>query len=379
MANLELFVLVYFVFLIKRTNFAVVIELEKHIEILLLTNDCVIVPGLGGFTASHVPARYDNNDNLYIPPSRTLGFNSKLNINDSLLVQSYSEAYDISFPEAFNRLENEITELRQHVYNEGSYELNDIGTLYLNDDGNIEFNPCEAGLLTPYLYSLSSFEVKRLSSVTGKEEPETKHVVKAANKLQNNRGKDKAEPQSRTNEEKIVGRPLRRNYILLRNIAAIIVLIISFLIFSEPVNDKGSMTRMSNFDTGIVHNLINNGYKNVTSGNNFQIKSIHNKKDEIVETIVEQGENQSVEQQDAVEASPYFCIVLASKVSKKNADSYVSKLEACGFDKAEVLAEKGKALKVVYGHYKTKSEAYNVLNDLKGNEPFYDAWVYQAM
>ncbi|MQO83477.1 SPOR domain-containing protein, partial [Prevotella copri] len=34
-------------------------RLERHIEILLLSNDCVIVPGFGGFMAHHVDARYD--------------------------------------------------------------------------------------------------------------------------------------------------------------------------------------------------------------------------------------------------------------------------------------------------------------------------------
>ena len=38
------------------------IELERHIEILLLSNDCVIVPNFGGFMAHHVDARYDDED-----------------------------------------------------------------------------------------------------------------------------------------------------------------------------------------------------------------------------------------------------------------------------------------------------------------------------
>ena len=38
------------------------IEIQRHIEILLLDNDCVIVPGFGGFMAHHVAARYDEND-----------------------------------------------------------------------------------------------------------------------------------------------------------------------------------------------------------------------------------------------------------------------------------------------------------------------------
>lgn len=64
-------------------------KLDRHIEILLLENDCVIVPGLGGFVAHHAEASYDENDALFLPPYRTLGFNPVLQMNDSLLVQSY--------------------------------------------------------------------------------------------------------------------------------------------------------------------------------------------------------------------------------------------------------------------------------------------------
>ena len=62
------------------------IELERHIEILLLNNDCVIVPGLGGFVAHHVDACYDDVENRFFPPMRTVGFNPKLDMNDSLLI-----------------------------------------------------------------------------------------------------------------------------------------------------------------------------------------------------------------------------------------------------------------------------------------------------
>ena len=99
------------------------IELERHIEILLLSNDCVIVPGFGGFMAHHVDARYDEQENLFLPPQRTIGFNPQLTLNDSLLAQSYIEAYDISYPEALRRIEDEVRELRQHIECNGSYEL----------------------------------------------------------------------------------------------------------------------------------------------------------------------------------------------------------------------------------------------------------------
>ena len=353
------------------------IELDKHIEILLLTNDCVIVPGLGGFTAGHVPARYDKKDCLFLPPSRTLGFNSKLNINDSLLVQSYSETYDISFPEAFNRLEEEVTELKQHVYNEGAYELNDIGTLYLNNEGNIEFTPCEAGLLTPYLYSLSSFEINTLISNAEIEHTEIK-TSKADVQKHPKPGISIKNEKIVDDKETVGNKPTKRKFILLRNAAAVILLIISFLILSEPVTDKSCMTRMSNFDTGIVHNLINNGYKNITSRKVVKLKGIESKKAD-TKAAENKDEEKVVENKATINQTPYFSIVLASKITRKNAENFVNKLKASGFDQACVLTEAGKSIKVVYGHYKTQQDAYNALNDLKGNETFNDAWIYKIM
>ena len=143
-------------------TFAVVIELQRHIEILLLDNDCVIVPDFGGFVAHHVASRYDEEDHMLLPPMRTLGFNPQLRINDSLLVQSYINALDISYPEALRRIESEVNEMKQVLSEQGYFILEDIGTLHVNSDGNIQFEPCEAGILSPEFYGLSACEFPTL-------------------------------------------------------------------------------------------------------------------------------------------------------------------------------------------------------------------------
>ena len=122
------------------------IELNRHIEVLLLENDCVIVPDFGGFMAHHVDARYDEADGSFIPPIRTIGFNPQLKINDSVLIHSYIEAYSLSYPEALTRVEAEVNELKTKLYEQGSYELTNVGLLSINVDGNIEFTPNEAGI-----------------------------------------------------------------------------------------------------------------------------------------------------------------------------------------------------------------------------------------
>jgi len=124
------------------------IELSKHIECLLLRHNCVIVPGLGGFVTQYVPARYVAEEELFFPPFRSVGFNPRLTLNDGLLVQSYMQAYDTSYPETQHIVENAVAEVRAELQERGSFTFNGIGTLSLDAAGNYDFVPCEAGVLS---------------------------------------------------------------------------------------------------------------------------------------------------------------------------------------------------------------------------------------
>ena len=139
------------------------IELTKHIEILLLENDCVIVPGLGGFIAYHQPAHYEEDEGLFIPPTRTVGFNPQLTMNDGLLVQAYMQTYHTDFPDASRKLSKKVCELKEILYNEGIMVMSGIGTLHYNIYNNYEFHPLQNGILSPELYALGAFSMTPLS------------------------------------------------------------------------------------------------------------------------------------------------------------------------------------------------------------------------
>lgn len=138
-------------------------ELAKHIEVLLLENDCVIVPGLGGFIAHYRSSFYDKETREFCPPSRTIGFNPKLVMNDGLLVQSYMQAYNTDFPDATRKIEQVVEALKEQLYQEGHVLLNQVGTLYYNINGIYEFEPIENGFFTPSLYGLSKFTLPKRS------------------------------------------------------------------------------------------------------------------------------------------------------------------------------------------------------------------------
>ena len=357
-------------------------ELAKHIEILLLWNDCVIVPGLGGFTASHIPARYDKADGMFIPPLRTLGFNHKLNVNDSLLAQSYTETYDISYPEALKRIAEEVDELKQHISNNGTYTLNDIGTLHLTDNGIIGFTPCEAGVLTPDLYSLSSFEMKKpgentisANKDTRKTTTETKQAATVKAEIA-----PLTQPEDRpaTKQPKTVfdgDKTISIKLSVLRNAAAVIIAIIGFFLLSSPLNNSRNTVQMSQAEYGLMSKLVNSYNNNTTKAPVTLLSKAADTKKAPTKVNVDTEKTEPL-QPKAVES--YFCIVLASRVATKNAKEFVSKLARNGYADAHVLTEKSHSTKVIYGNYKTRTEAYNALNDLGGSEIFQDAWVYQV-
>ena len=87
------------------------IALVRHIESLLLKHDCVIVPDFGGFVTQQVAARFVEDEGLFLPPYRSVGFNGCLKLNDGLLAQSYMNAYGIGYLEALQQIAAAVAEV----------------------------------------------------------------------------------------------------------------------------------------------------------------------------------------------------------------------------------------------------------------------------
>lgn len=372
------------------SNFAVVIELERHIEILLLDNDCVIVPGLGGFTAHHVEARYDESDDVFLPPLRTLGFNPQLKINDSLLVQSYVEAYDISYPEALRRIEGEVEELRQRLGNDGYYEMTDIGVLEVNEDGNVVFTPCEAGILTPGLYGLSSFEMQPLAAEVAEEtsenvrKPQNANVVPLTTKIFDQSAASAQTSDGNASDESIEDEEAEKTICIkvswLRNAgiasAAAIVLMLVFLPISHPGFKN---VNIGDFNGTSFFSKLMPKDSQMNKINISEIKTSTKVADKVVtkDTVKDTVKNVVKDTDSAIQPkvkADTFCIVLASCIPQKNAERYVEELHKNGFDKAYTMVN-NKMVRVIYGNYFSENDAYNDLQQIRSNDEFAQAWI----
>ena len=77
-------------------------DIAAFIRELLFGNDCVIIPGFGGFIGNYSQAHIDNNTGTFYPPVRQISYNRNLSHNDGLLVGMISGSSNISYGDAIN-------------------------------------------------------------------------------------------------------------------------------------------------------------------------------------------------------------------------------------------------------------------------------------
>ena len=334
-------------------------ELVKHIEILLLSKDCVIVPNFGGFVAHHITAHYEEGDCLYYPPLRTVGFNPQLKLNDSLLAQSYVDAYELSYPDALNRIEKEVNEMRQKLENDGFLEMEGLGSFTINKDGMPEFEPCLAGLLTPNLYGLSTYEItslqQNIANVEDKQPIETLVPTEQSTK----------------------SRFINMNWV--RNAAVACAVVFAFFMIPQLKMNQNDATGSINTSllSRVMPKDVVNGTPDLSSANLSQSVSECSMGLIDMPSFVKNTGKPDLLFVSEDSSKPYYSIILASHVTINNAVEFVNQLHSLGYQDAKILT-KG-ATKVLYGQFDTKEEAYNVLIPLKDSDSnFADAWVMKV-
>jgi nucleoid DNA-binding protein len=144
-------------------------NLARHIELLLHDNDCVILPGFGGFIAHDVPAYYVSEEGLYYPPSRSISFNATITMNDGLLAQSYMKSYQVDYARANYMIDVAIEQLTDTLDEEGTVTLSHIGTLTQDINQSLQFIPVQGGIASPSHFGLGSFIIRELRQIISTE------------------------------------------------------------------------------------------------------------------------------------------------------------------------------------------------------------------
>ena len=323
-------------------------ELVKHIEILLLDHDCVVVPQIGGFVTCNAPAKYVEEENLFLPPIRTVGFNERLKADDGLLVRSYVEAYDCSDTEARAMLGEQIRDLQQELWETGTYDLGSIGVLMLDERNNVEFSPCQAGTVCPAYYGLDALLFEPLQA---------EKTVEASLAVEVSRTVPERKPEAAATESEPVARgeiTIRLKTVWLQNIASANQADFARLMWMPAVQET-------------VPEAFGKPEKIQAKGTETDVEGAG--------TAVARPEPvQNTEDAAAVKSG--YCVVVASAISEKNAESYVERLHKEGYKEAQVY-KKGNMVRVVFPGFVSESEAHAKMNALSDrSEEFASAWVY---
>ncbi len=106
---------------------------------LLKTNDCVIIPDLGGFIANYHSAVTNPQGDQFYPPTKDLVFNGKLKKNDGLLVNFICERECVGYLEAREIVSEFVSECLFKLSNGERIEFEQIGSLHYDQNDHIIF------------------------------------------------------------------------------------------------------------------------------------------------------------------------------------------------------------------------------------------------
>lgn len=336
-------------------------KLDQHIEFLLLKHDCIVVPDFGGFVVHHIASHLDEADGMMLPPKHVVGFNQQLTLNDSVLVQSYVDAYDLSYPEALKQIETEVEELKSIIGEYGYYDIRSIGRIMLNKHGMYEFEPTEAGITVPALYGLSGVDTTDSVAFLSREEK-------------------KMEPLSVYDDEDEDKHFIRISTSTLRNVAVACAVIMIMLCLPALNNNDKAKEVWSSINSNILSHLTVNDVLEKEQPVEHKTYHVYVKKHadtiEKADVAEEKNAEEVAEESVAKTTEPVFTVVLAARISEANAELYAKQLTVSGMTDVRVIGE-GKGRKVVCGSFPTEEQAQQKRRELSGQAEFESAWITQ--
>ena len=110
------------------------ISMIEHIEYLMLSNDCVVVPGFGAFIAQYTSSHNCAQNSTFTSPKRSISFNASINHNDGLLANSIAKKASIPYAEALKQIEKSTTICRQALSDGSEVPFGRLGFFISNAD-----------------------------------------------------------------------------------------------------------------------------------------------------------------------------------------------------------------------------------------------------
>ena len=310
-------------------------KIIAHIENLLIQNDYVIVPALGGFIVSRQSAELRATE--IIPPFAVVGFNARMSHSDGLLATELMRSENISYREANKLIEAEVEKINAKLHKKNEIAVGQLGVLYLNEDKKIAFSASQNTDLLPSNFGLKPLYIQNIQ----KRKPE--------------------------NEQRKVVIMIPRNREIFRYVAVALVLIGIFL-FSPKTGD-GTLSHSAGWSSIGASLAERNLCLFESSAGTFTAKPKLAPKEEIIiyEEIIAEIQ----------ELPKIYHIIVACLVSRQSADRFRDQLYARDFENARVLPART-TNRIAIDSFADRETALSYLRQLRRtNREFGDAWLHR--
>ncbi|NPA37772.1 MAG: hypothetical protein GXO47_13085 [Chlorobi bacterium] len=301
-------------------------RVDKHINTLLYTHDCVIIPGLGGLVSNSLPAKYDQAKNLFIPPSKEIVFNKALQHNDGLLVNFISNTENIPYEQAHSLVKEYVDDINYRLKNKQKINIANAGELYSDSDNNLVFTNIDTENFLADSFGLSSYHFSPVFDYD--QNSPVRRLAK------------KATLQSGT-----------------KKIAAVVALITGLFFFNTEIknpeiNKAGGLDFIMPVKNTINADKITAKKETVTSSDTFKYKP---------------------DAESAKEIN-YF-IIAGSFKNKEQAERFSNRLKSHTESNPLILKSPNGRFRVAMAGFNTKSKAIKTLKEVRRKKELKNAWI----
>ncbi|MFO7656830.1 MAG: SPOR domain-containing protein [Bacteroidales bacterium] len=160
---------------------------SNYIKELVIRNECIIVPGFGGFETHYKPASFNKSTGKLNPPTKKIVFKPEY-ISDSGVLYNYvAEKEKCGLSEAKARLDDWIKEIISQISANGYFTFEGFGRLIKNESGSLQFEALEKENYLIDSFGLSDITINEIEqeevftlAVSGNEELQKPHPIKKA-------------------------------------------------------------------------------------------------------------------------------------------------------------------------------------------------------
>lgn len=156
-------------------KFVLMISLVDHIEYLISSHECVVIPGLGALIVRQEPSRFDEATSYFKKPANEITFNGQIVHNDGLLVNSVAKREGMTYEQALAFVDDNVSLYKRLLAKGDDVALGHIG--YLKEiNSRVEFVPCFSIDKIDEFFGLNSYKFVPLIRVQSVAVADNAHV-----------------------------------------------------------------------------------------------------------------------------------------------------------------------------------------------------------